>query len=88
MNATIITKIDEAIVVVEKSIAAHKAGIQAPLSLTMLVRVQGELEKMRTYLSPTGYVPTYPRFVMDWPDDTGLVKQLMNVAYEYNRVKG
>jgi hypothetical protein len=88
MNSPIIAMIEEAIDAVEKSIVAHKSGVQAPLSLTMLLRVRAELENMRKHLSPKSYAPSYQRFVMDWPDETGLVKKLMSVAYEYNKVKG
>lgn len=88
MNFPIIDMIEEAIAAVDKSIMAHKAGVHAPLSLTMLLRVHAELENMRKYLSPESYAPSYQRFVMDWPDETGLVKKLMNVAYEYNKIKG
>lgn len=80
--------VEDATDAVEKSIVAHKAGFPAPLSLTMLLRIHTELENMRKYLSPKSYSPSYQRFVMDWPDETGLVKKLMNVAYEYNKVKG
>ena len=42
---------------------------------------------MQVNLSPTWYVPTYPRFLMDWPDDTGLIEQLINVTHEFKMIK-
>lgn len=87
MNPTIDRRIVEALDAVDAAIAAHAAGSDAPLSMTMLARVKSELKRMREQTSPRDYSPTFPRFVMDWPDESGLVKLLVDVAYEYGRSK-
>lgn len=88
MNPLIDHRIVEALDAVEAAIKAHSVGADdAPLSVTMLTRVRSELEKMREQMSSRDYSPTYPRFVMDWPDESGLVKLLIDVAYEYGRSK-
>lgn len=33
------------------------------------------------------YIPGYSRFILDWPDDEGLVEELVNIAYQYGKVK-
>lgn len=89
MNIAVTVKIDDALSAVRKFITAHQQGNKnAPLSLVILTRVQGELESMKRDVPLFNYTPTYPRFVMDWPDDTGLVKQLIDVAYDYKKLKG
>lgn len=85
MTPTIDRRILEALSAVDAALAAHTAGSDAPFSVTMLMRVRSELEKMRKQESSKSYSPTYPRFVMDWPDESGLVKLLVDVAYEYER---
>lgn len=87
MNPPIDRRITDALGAVDAAIAAHTAGSDAPLSLTILARVRSELEKMREHTNSKRYLPTFPRFVMDWPDETGLVKLLVDVAYEYGRSK-
>jgi hypothetical protein len=73
---------------VDESIARHERGDLADLSISMLMKIRKELLEMEKHLNPSAFKPTYPRFVLDWPDKTGLVSYLSNVAYQYGRIKG
>lgn len=87
MNSKLDQRIEAAIAAVDAAIAAHVASETAPLSLPVLRQVIDELKKMREYSAAQGFLPTYPRFIMDWPDDSGLVDLLVDVAYEYKKTK-
>jgi len=68
-----------------RAIELHKNGDKAPLSAGILNNVKRELEDMMEAMDPKIYVPSYPRFILDWPEDdeTGLVRKLMHVSYIY-----
>lgn len=68
------------------AIELHKGGANAALSLPMLEKIYAELEKMRSVSDPKLFKPNYPRFLLDWPDNTGLKILLMNVAYKYGKM--
>jgi hypothetical protein len=72
---------------VDKAISQHEDGQPADLSLPLLTKVRDELEKMLEALSPSKYRPTYGRFILDWPDEHGLVGYLTEVGYQYGRLK-
>jgi hypothetical protein len=78
---------DAAITKVDDAIASHERGEPADLSIPMLQKVKTELVKMRENLKPSVFKPSYPRFVLDWPDEHGLVAYLSEVAYQYSRIK-
>lgn len=68
---------------VRAAIEQHERGDrQAPLSRRVLEQVLAELGEMER--SPA-FEPKYPRFVLDWPDETGLVKQLIVAAHLHRR---
>lgn len=78
--------VQEAARAVRAAIQQHERGDRhAPLSKRVLGQVLAELEEMER--SPT-FEPKYPRFVLDWPDETGLVKQLIVAAHLHRRAAG
>ena len=79
---------EAAILKVEAAINAHEKGEPADLSIPFLKNVRGELTKMSETLKPSNFKPSYPKFMMDWADEHGLVKYLSEVAYQYGRLKG
>lgn len=72
--------VERAIAAVDAAIEEHHSGSEsAPFSSKILASVRRELERMA--MSP-GFQPTYPRFVLDWPDAAGpLGKQLLEISY-------
>jgi len=72
-----------------RAIELHKNGDKAPLSPDILNEVKRELENMMEAMDPKIYVPSYPRFITDWPeeDETGIVKKLTDVSYDYRRIR-
>ncbi len=76
-----ITRIDEAIL-------KHKHGESADLSIEILEKVKIEIEGMLTYLDPKKYSPSYAKFILDsWEDKHGLIELLIEVSYNYKRIK-
>ncbi|MFN7496792.1 MAG: hypothetical protein ACK5SF_05215 [Hyphomonadaceae bacterium] len=78
-------KIEEALSVVEQRIEDHQSGRDAPFSSALLVQIRDELRKMA---QDSQHEPKYPRFLLDWPDETGLKTILMDLAYRFSRSKG
>lgn len=76
----------QAIEKVDEAIAKHEAGEPADLSISMLHKVRIELETMSVEMSSSKFKPSYPRFVMDWPDEHGLIAYLVEVSYQYSRL--
>lgn len=79
---------EEAIEKINDAIEKHSRGEPADLSISMLKKIKVEVEKMKEELKPSIFKPTYTRFVMDWPDEHGLVGFLTELAYQYGRIKG
>jgi hypothetical protein len=77
----------DAIKRVDQAIDNHSQGKAEDLSIPMLNRIQQELKQMEISLSPPKFKPTYGRFILDWPDEHGLIKMLSEVACEYGRLK-
>ncbi len=77
-------------IAIEKIIDAierHERNEMAPLSIKLLLQTKKELEVMIQEMNPDFYMPQYPRFILDWPDDEGLVEELINIAYQYGKTK-
>ncbi|WP_160330614.1 hypothetical protein [Ventosimonas gracilis] len=72
-----------------RAIELHKNGDKAPLSPAILNNVKRELEDMMEAMDPKIYVPSYSRPIMDWPeeDETGIVKRLVHVSFDYDRIR-
>jgi len=85
MSGELRKEIEEAVSAVERCIADHQSGGDPPFSAKFLVQVRDEL---RIMADDPEYQPKYPRFVLDWPDETGLKAALMDLAYRFNRLRG
>ena len=71
---------------VRGAIANHEAGRGEDLSLPLLRNIRDELVRLSSELAPARFQPSYPRFILDWPDDHGLIKQLSELAYHYSKL--
>lgn len=77
-------------IAIEKIIDAierHGRNEMAPLSIKLLLQTKKELEVMIQEMNPDFYMPQYPRFILDWPGDEGLVEELINIVYQYGKTK-
>lgn len=72
---------------VDLAIRNHEQKKAEDLSIPLLRKVREELVQMKAALSPSVFRPSYGRFVLDWPDEHGLVRQLSDVGYQYERLK-
>jgi len=52
-----------------------------------LVKIKKELEEILRVMDPNFYMPGYSRYILDWPDDDGLIEELINVSYQYGKIK-
>ncbi len=77
----------EALARVDEAIRCHHQGEPADLSIPLLQSVRRELQKMQQVLDPAVFSPSYGRFILDWPDEHGLVSFLLEVDYQYGRIK-
>jgi len=77
----------EAIERVDHAIDNHRKGQPDDLSIALLAKVRLELVNMKEALSPAIFMPSFGRFVLDWPDKHGLIQLLAQVSYEYGRLK-
>jgi len=69
------------------AIGKHERNEVAPLSIQSLVKIKKELEEMLRVMNPNIYMPGYSRYILDWPDDDGLIEALINVSYEYGKIR-
>ena len=72
---------------VDLAILNHQQNKPEDLSISLLLKVREELIQMKNALSPSLFRPSYGRFVLDWPDEHGLVRDLSDVGYQYERLK-
>ncbi|MBS9439731.1 hypothetical protein EAE91_22065 [Photorhabdus noenieputensis] len=77
----------DALQLVQDTIELHQSGKNAPLSVSALTQVKKELEEMIRVMNPQVYKPSYPRFIMDWPDENGVISTLIDVAYFYQKIR-
>ncbi|MFS2224793.1 hypothetical protein [Pantoea sp. B65] len=69
------------------AIRRHERNEDAPLSIQALIQVKKELEEMIRVMDPKVFMPGYPRFILDWPDEDGLIDELVNLAYQYGKLR-
>jgi hypothetical protein len=77
----------DALQLVQDTIELHQSGKNAPLSISALTQVKKELEEMIRVMNPQVYKPSYPRFIMDWPDEDEIISTLIDVAYYYQKIR-
>lgn len=70
---------------VDEALANHKAGRPEDLSVEVLQNVRQELERMSATLDSGKYAPSYGRFILDWPDEHGLIEALLQASQDYQR---
>jgi hypothetical protein len=70
---------------INQAVQNHEQGIAEDLNIPILQKVAGEIQKMASELDKSKYKPSYPRFLLDWPDEHGLVEYLIQVSYEYSK---
>lgn len=72
---------------IDAEIMKHKKGAEkASLSIPMLFEIKNEIEQMLKILEPSIFKPSYPRFMLDWPEESNLIDFLSDVAYQYERL--
>lgn len=72
---------------IDDEIMKHREGVEnASLSIPMLHEIKKEIEQMLTILEPSIFKPSYPRFMLDWPEESNLIDFLSEVAYQYERL--
>lgn len=81
--------LNDAIKQVVDAISRHERNEEAPLSIHALAQVKKELEEMIRVMNPKVYIPAYPRFIIDWPGEDSLIRELVHIAalYEKNKEK-
>lgn len=72
---------------VHAAVDLHQKGLPAPFSISFLHNVQAELEMMAEAMDPKIYQPSYPRFVLDWPEDSALADKLLSASYLYGKIR-
>ena len=75
----------EALLRVERALENHRAGRPEGLSASVLEQVSVELRAMLNALDKSMYSPNYAIYILDWPNDHGLVNYLVGVACNYER---
>lgn len=84
-NEKTIAVCEEAIARVRKAIDNHRSGKPECLDIPALQQVMVELIKMVKTLDSKKYSPSYGRFLLDWPDNNGLVDYLLDVSHKYKK---
>ena len=87
MNSSLKILISIAIKKIIERHERHERHEIAPLSIELLLQIKKELEVMIQEMNPDFYMPQYPRFILDWPDDEGFIEELINIAYQYGKIK-
>ena len=64
----------------------HDDGVPEDLSPAMLAKIMDEVQQMLEALSNKQFKPSFGRFVLDWPDEHGLVDGLLKLLESYSRL--
>lgn len=65
----------------------HENGVADDLSPSMVAEVRNEVQQMLEALSNKQFKPSFGRFVLDWPDEHGLVDGLLKLLESYLRLR-
>lgn len=87
MKSSFESILNEGIKKIDAAINWHERNEVAPLSFKVLMQVKKELEEMKRVMDPKMYMPGYPRFILDWPDEDGLIAELINISYLYGKIR-
>ena len=75
----------QAISQLDKAISNRDKSNSEEISLDVLLSIKKEIVKMQNVLDSSKYMPTYGRFLVDYPDESGLVDFLLRVSQEYKK---
>jgi len=64
----------------------HEKKLPEDLSIEMIDRILFEVQTMTETLSPQVFRPTFGKFILDWPDEHGLISLLSELSYRYERL--
>ena len=70
---------------VQVAVENHQAGRPEDLNIEILENVRADLSQMSKILDKNHFRPSYGRYLLDWPDEHGLVEYLLGVAQDYCR---
>ena len=68
---------------VDLAIINHQKGNPEDLNIAILNRVRNDLLQMSKVLNKDCFQASYGRFLVDWPDEHGLVELLLQVFQNY-----
>lgn len=77
----------EALEKVDDAVSRHERNEAAPLSIQALMNIKKELKEIIIVMDPRIYIPDYPLFILDWPDEDGLIDKLINISYLYGKLR-
>lgn len=85
MNEQLEHLIDRTLAQIEAAIAHHNAGEIEPLPSALLQSISKDIRQVRAEwpLRAAGY----GRFIIDWPDDSEIRSDLIDVAYQMERAR-
>lgn len=83
---TIAEMCDHAIARIDRAIARHEGGEPEDLNVELLREVRREIVSMRDARDAGVFSPGYARFLLDWPDEHGLVQMLVDLSHKYKQV--
>lgn len=87
MNPSFENILNESLSKIDDAVNRNERNEKAPISISALIEVKKELEEMKRVMDPKIYMPGYPRFILDWPDEDGLVDELVNISYLYAKIR-
>lgn len=87
MNSSFELLLNETLKKIDDAISRHERNEPAPLSIQALIQIKKELEEMIRVMDPKIYMPGYPRFILDWPDEDGFIDELIYLAYQYGKIR-
>lgn len=87
MKSTSELLLNDALKKVVDAISRHERNEKSPLSIHALTQVKKELEEMIRVMNPKVYMPAYPRFIIDWPGEDILIKELVHIAALYEKIR-
>jgi hypothetical protein len=70
---------------VDVAIENRRSGRPEDLSIEVLQQVRQQLQRMFETLDAKEFSPSYGRFILDWPDEHGLIEELLVASQEYLR---
>ena len=78
--------VQEVNTIIVTEINKHSINKQGEYNMNILMNCLDEIQKMSNIRDSSKYQPSYPKFILDWPEHSELGEKLLKIVNYYERL--